>query len=135
MVQRMADPKDASNGEDYQLWARDNENNAMGNMGPTTVWPIDAQSSTTTNINASVPMGGSPLLLQAALASAPPLVQVSFVWATPPLDASDPTIFAKEGVPAAMFDPASKDGGGYNCVDAGMATGGAVRYAICFFQC
>ena len=132
MVQRMVSPDAADSGADYQLWARDNENNAMGNMGPTRVWPVDAQSPGA-NIAASMPMGGSPLLLQAALSSAPPLVQVSLVWATPPWDANDPQIFSNGSAPNAMFDPTSKAGG--SCNDAGTATAGAVRYAICFFDC
>ena len=119
---------------DYQLWARDNDNNAMGNMGPTTVWPIDDQSSdpAKNNIAASMPMGGSPLLLRAALSSAPPLVQVTLVWATPPRDPTDPEIWSDKATPNALFDPAAK---GDRCTDAGNAVNGQVRYAVCSFDC
>ena len=48
---------------DYQLWARDDDNNAMGNLYATTMWPIDAAESPSNNVGATMLMGGSNLLV------------------------------------------------------------------------
>ena len=126
MVQRSGTDGSA----DYQLWARDEDNNAMGNMWATTVSPINDQKPGNP-INASMTMGGMPLLLQAELFT-PPIAQVTLVWALPPSDPNDPLIWSDPEAPSRTFDPAS---GGGECHDAGNALNGAVRYAQCIFPC
>ena len=126
MVQRSGTDGSA----DYQLWARDQDNNAMGNMWATTVSPLNVQKPGNP-INASMAMGGSPLLLQTEVFT-PPFAQATLVWATPPLDPNNPDIWADPKAQAKTFDPAS---GGGDCIDAGNALNGAVRYAQCLFDC
>ena len=117
---------------DYQLWARDSANNAMGNMWATTVSPINVQKPGNP-INASMDMGGSPLLLQAEVFT-PGFAQVTLVWATPPMDPKDPHIWTDPKAQTRTFDPASSGSGG-DFMHAGNATNGAVRYAQCYFRC
>ena len=128
MVQR-----NGTNGSaDYQLWARDYDNNAMGNMWATTVSPVNVQKPGNP-INASMDMGESPLLLQAEVFT-PGFAQVTLVWATPPIDPNDRHIWTDPKAQPRTFDPASGSGGGH-CFDAGKALDGAVRYAQCYFHC
>ena len=119
---------------DYQLWARDSKNNAMGNMDPTTVRPLDGTSS---NANAqtqpSIAMGGSPLQLWAMLSSENPAYSVANLrWVVPPHDPSAP--LSDTTIPQAMFDPTPGLGGGNNCAPAGTAPNGVVYFA-CTFAC
>ena len=121
---------------DYQLWARDGDNNAMGNMYATTVSPIDVQKQGNA-VNASMTMDGSPLLLQADVFT-PHFAQVTLLWATPPLDPNNQAIWSDPKVQVEIFDPASSDLASQarnGCMDAGNALNGAVRYAQCIFDC
>ena len=123
---------------DYQLWARDYDSNAMGNMYATTVSPIDNQKPGNP-INASMVMGGSPLLLQSEI-SPPHAAKVTLLWATPPLDPTNPLIWSDPTAQSRIFDPASPSikpnpTNIFNCFDAGNALNGAVRYAQCVFRC
>ena len=123
---------------DYQLWARDQDNNAMGNMYATTVSPIDNQRPGVA-INASMIMGGSPLLLRSEM-FIPNVATVSLLWARPPMDPNDRRIWLDRDAGVLMFDPAAAAGvsnAGYThtCNDAGSALDGAVRYAQCIFDC
>ena len=137
MVQRSGTDGSA----DYQLWARDMANNAMGNMYATTVTPINVQKPGIP-LNASMTMGGSPLLLQST-GFKNNLANVKLLWAQPPLDPNDPAIWNDPRARAKIFDPASEDpdldgsatsdDGG--CANAGSALNGAVRYAQCVFPC
>lgn len=123
---------------DYQLWARDMDNNAMGNMYATTVSPIDDQKPGNP-VNASMIMGRWPLLLQAEVSEAHS-ARVTLLWALPPLDPNNPAIWSdpRSRAQIAMFDPASSNSPSpfqNSCIDAGNALNGAVRYAQCGFLC
>ena len=105
---------------DYQLWARDNKNNAMGNMPATTVWPYDAKNSVTDQIQSAVLMGSSNIELNSSLSSMNPAYsQVNLMW----------------GTQQAQYDPAPGGNGGELCSPAGTATNGAVVYFTCSFAC
>lgn len=135
MVQRSGIDGEA----DYQLWARDNDNNAMGNMYATTVTPFNIPKPGISQ-NATMLMGGWPLLLQATgvmenLAFSP---KVKLLWAKPPLDPNDPAIWNNPAAQAKVFDPTYEEGDvpDYGaCANAGTALNGAVRYAQCVFSC
>ena len=118
---------------DYQFWARDDQNNAMGNIGPVTMWPIDAMEALDDNVRALMPMGGSDLLVRAERSNSPTNAMVSFVWALPPWDPNNSSIWDDESAPHAMFDPTVAARG--DCVDAGIALNDTVRYVQCFFDC
>ena len=128
MVRRQGTDKSS----DYQLWARDNDNNAMGNLYATTMWPIDAAESPSNNVGITMLLGGSNLLVQAEL-STPPSSTVKLVWVLPPGDSKSPGVWQDNSLPNAMYDPATK--GGFDCSESGSALDGAVRYVICFFDC
>ena len=120
---------------DYQVWARDDSNNAMGNLYATTMWPIDGAEAPGNNVGASMQMGGSDLLIQAQLSTTPPAAEVQLRWVL--ASKKDPWISnagQDPGLPSAIYDPASS-GSGDNCVESGRALDGAVRYVICFFEC
>lgn len=106
---------------DYQLWARDNANNAMGNMPAATVFPDDGGADGSNN-QSIVQMGGSPLTLWAMQDTNPKYSDVMLEWETP-------------GKPQMWFDPAPGAGPGTNCTSAGTATNGAVTYFTCNFHC
>lgn len=110
---------------DFQLWARDNGNNAMGMMDAT-IWPLDnlGDNSGTAKDNMPVmPMGGSGLELSAMLSSNDPKAYHVFLfWGTP-----------HEKIGAA-YDPAATPFG-ESCTKAGSATNGQVIYVSCTFDC
>ena len=106
---------------DYQLWARDNANNAMGNMPATKVYPLDAEVPGGNN-QSIVQMGGSPLTLSAMIDTNPSYSDVTLVWGIP-------------GNPQGWFDPTPGAGPGTNCNSAGTATDGEVTYFECTFHC
>lgn len=112
---------DPDGSADYQLWARDNSNNAMGNMPATNVFPLDGQVVGCNNLSI-VQMGGSPLKLTAGLDSSPKYSYVMLAWETP-------------GNPQGWFDPTPGASPGSNCKSAGTATNGAVTYFTCTFHC
>ncbi|KAF6220388.1 hypothetical protein HO133_003520 [Letharia lupina] len=120
---------------DYQLWARDNLNNAMGNMSPTTVWPLDGMRSPADDSkNQSViQMGGSPLQLWALEAEDPNYSMVYMRWVTPPHHLSAP--LNDTTIPQVSFDPNPKMINTETCSSAGTALNGAVVYFICYFAC
>lgn len=107
-------------GADYLLWARDNDNNAMGNMDATTIYPIDAMVPGGTN-QSVIPVGGSPLTFYVMLGETPPNREVYLSWAVP-------------GTPNTSFDT-SPGAGGAGCNAAGTATNGAVTYFEWFIDC
>lgn len=110
---------DNDGGADYQFWARDNANNAMGNMGGTKVWPLDGMTGVGQNNQSITNMGQSPLQLYAMLGADPHNSAVFLVW----------------GGSKVMFDPSPSVNAGADCNPAGTATNGAVIYFICFFLC
>ena len=118
---------------DYQLWARDMDNNAMGNMYATTVSPIDDKKPDHP-VNASMIMGRWPLLLQAKK-NEKNLAKVKLLWTTPPLDPHNPAIWSDRRAQFTTFIPGNSDAGFTGCADAGSALNGAVRYAQCAFDC
>lgn len=125
---------------DYMLWARDNLNNAMGNMAQTTVWPLDGIRSDTQTIAENMPtiaMGGHPLQLHAMSSSENPDYSVVYLlWATPPRDPNNSSTWLDPGTPQAMFDPAAPAATlSSTCAFAGSASNSAVVYATCFFDC
>ncbi|KAM0802268.1 hypothetical protein BDR22DRAFT_843976 [Usnea florida] len=107
-------------GADYLLWARDNDNNAMGNMDSTTIYPIDAMVPGGNN-QSIIPVGGSPLTLSVMLGTVPPNREMFLSWAGP-------------GMPSTSFDT-SPPAGGSDCNAAGTATNGAVTYVEWFIDC
>ena len=108
-------------GSDYQLWARDNDNNAMGDMKAETVWPVDAQQPNT-SVAVTLLMGGSFLTIAPELSSYDPRIShVTLEWKNAATQIVD-------------FDYAAPHFGD-NCTDAGNALNGAVRYVTCFFDC
>ena len=122
-------------GADYQVWARDDKNNAMGNMPVTSVWRLDDMGldQTTAEDTPAVLMGGSQLQLWAMSAENPSYSVVYLRWATPPYTISLP--MNDTAIPQVMFDLSPNINAGDNCVSAGDATNGAVVYFICFFPC
>ncbi len=127
--------KRTDGGADYQVWARDNENNAMGNMPVTSVWRLDDMGldQTTAEDTPAVLMGGSHLQLWAMSAEDPSYSVIHLRWATPPYNISLPVV--DSAVPQVMFDLSPTINAGDNCVFAGRATNGEVVYLICFFSC
>lgn len=118
------DDNDGSN--DYQFWARDSANNAMGNMGVgAKIWPIDAMVSApdgTNNQSITQTSGGSQLQLFAMRTTNPQYPQVMLAWP----DAN---------TPQASFDTTPGAAPGGNCMFSGTATNGAVTYFQCWFPC
>ena len=123
------------NGADYQVWARDNDNNAMGNMPVTSVWQLNdmGPDQTIAENTPAVLMGGSLLQLWAMPAEDPNYSVVSLRWATPPYDIGLP--LADTAVPQVDFDLSPATNRGWGCVKSGDATNGAVVYLRCFFSC
>ena len=108
-------------GSDYLLWARDNDNNAMGNMDATTIYPDDAATVPNALLQSITPVGGSPLTLNVSLGTVPPNREIFLTWAVP-------------GTPNTSFDT-SPGKGGKDCNAAGTATNGAVTYFEWFIDC
>ena len=133
MVQR----RGTDNSSDYLLWARDNENNAMGNMGATTIWPFQLPDSPASNNVAVMDMSAARLLLL-TWGDNSRLVQGKLTWVAPNTDPTDPNVWNNVDLPQAMFQT---DWGAPNnlnqegCAVAGIASDGAVRYFKCNFSC
>ena len=107
---------------DYLLWVRDNDNNAMGNMGATTIFPIDGMISGGNN-QSIIPVGQSPLTIYSMLSMEDPNYRVIYLeWAVP-------------GTPSTSFDAAPAARTGTDCNFAGTATNGAVVYFEWFIDC
>lgn len=105
-------------------------------MGPTTLWPYDGEKATDDSPTTGILMGNSTLLLQAWLSNEDPLyTQLKLLWALPPLDPKNATIFNDASAPQAVFDPAPNSNLSENCNFDGSATNDAVTYASCFFSC
>ena len=116
--------RNGTNGEaDYQFWARDDDNNAMGNIGPTTVWPLDGLRIPGGNQYAITNMGQSPLKLFAMLGT-PPQYSMAFLSWNGTADGTE-----------VQFDPSPPVGPQGACVPAGTATSGQVVYFTCVFDC
>lgn len=124
---------------DYQLWARDNLNNPIGNMQDgTKVFPLDGKhdGESFAQDTPVVLMGGSPLQLHTTLSSEDPnSFHVFLVWATPPRDPKDPTTWLDPATPLVTFDSGAKVPGGDGCEPYGTASDGAVIYFECYFDC
>lgn len=127
---------------DYQLWARDNLNNPIGNMqNGTTVFPMDVMPVGKTIYPGEEPvitMGGHPLLLSASKSSENPhYSSVTLFWATPPRDPNNPAswLWLNATTPQAMFDPGKETSTDAGCELYGTASGGAVIYFECYFDC
>ena len=126
---------------DYLLWARDSDNNAMGNMDQTNVWPIDGMTSSSDISSASMPMSdGLTLLLQPSLSVVSPHTdsQMDLLWVMPPHDPTNASIWSDTSdpqMPQGQFDPGAKGTTGTNCNFAGSVPGSSVVYVQCAFSC
>ena len=124
---------------DYQLWARDNLNNAIGNMqNGTTVFPLDKMKFGKTDQEEEpvILMGGHPLQLHTTLSSEDPNSSHTFLlWATPPRDPNNSTTWLDSGAPMVSYDSGAKVPGGDGCEPYGTALDGAVIYFECYFDC
>ena len=107
-------------GADYLLWARDNDNNAMGNMDATTIYPLDAMVPGG-NTQSSTLVGGSPLTFSVQLGTVAPNRDMSLSWNV-------------SGTPGTSFDT-SPGMGGTDCNAAETATNGAVTYFEWIIDC
>ena len=106
----------------------------MGNMGATTVWPLQAMDSSNSTTVAVMDMSGSRLLLRTEVFN-PGFTQVELIWGDLSMDPNDPWLW-NNTTDSAIFDPHLKDPNvEFNCIAAGTALHGAVRYAQCYFTC
>lgn len=122
---------------DYQFWARDNDNNAMGNMGAgAKVWPMDNDRSAENggSTNSITQMGGYALQLYAMLATNPAHAQVNLAWFNPPHTFGAP-LGADSSLPQMSFDTTPGGASFGSCYPAGNATNGAVIYFQCVLHC
>ena len=105
---------------DYQFWARDDQNNAMGNMGGTKVWPLDGASAVGQNTQSVTNMGQSPLVLYSMRGTDPAYPTVMLTWA---------------GAEVQFYTSPSDSNAGERCNPAGTSGNGAAIFFICFFAC
>lgn len=111
--------KNRDSGADYEYWARDDQNNAMGNMGGgVTIWPVDAEVQGGNNQSTTL-MGQSTLQLYSTLGTNANYSMVRLQWEGWEVD-FDPSL------------PANPQG---DCFSAGTALAGAANYVQCFFDC